>query len=324
MRSRGGVAAPRVAPTLAAPRGGARAVKAGRRTFSRGTGTRRRRLTAPPPPPPGRLQSATPTASACTRWSTRARPPRARPAATASSPAPTRTPAWRCRSGRSAAGPGKPFTSTQKRWERAAAAVLGPGRHGRVRPALCGAVGWARWAVGWARWGAGRARIADACMPLSPPPLNASQVTAAIVTCGGLCPGLNDVVQNIVFTLTDYGAAGTGTGQEQHPSPGKARGPFQAGLGPASPGLAGQHRSSQLTPRPLEPHLKKACPRTRSWASSTALGAFTTGTPSPSRSRAGPWTASTSRAAPCWWGGTPRPGQGAAGMHMTGLPGAPV
>jgi 6-phosphofructokinase 1 len=29
--------------------------------------------------------------------------------------------------------------------------------------------------------------------------------TAAIVTCGGLCPGLNDVVQNIVFTLADYG-----------------------------------------------------------------------------------------------------------------------
>ncbi len=31
------------------------------------------------------------------------------------------------------------------------------------------------------------------------------QVTAAIVTCGGLCPGLNDVVQNIVYTLADYG-----------------------------------------------------------------------------------------------------------------------
>ena len=31
------------------------------------------------------------------------------------------------------------------------------------------------------------------------------QVTAAIVTCGGLCPGLNDVIQNIVFTLEDYG-----------------------------------------------------------------------------------------------------------------------
>eukprot|EP00879_Flechtneria_rotunda_P012420 GHRR01012969.1.p1 GENE.GHRR01012969.1~~GHRR01012969.1.p1 ORF type:complete len:261 (+),score=81.37 GHRR01012969.1:743-1525(+) len=31
------------------------------------------------------------------------------------------------------------------------------------------------------------------------------KVTAAIVTCGGLCPGLNDVVQNIVFTLSDYG-----------------------------------------------------------------------------------------------------------------------
>jgi len=32
-----------------------------------------------------------------------------------------------------------------------------------------------------------------------------SQVTAALVTCGGLCPGLNDVVQNIVCTLIDYG-----------------------------------------------------------------------------------------------------------------------
>ena len=25
------------------------------------------------------------------------------------------------------------------------------------------------------------------------------------MTCGGLCPGLNDVVQNIVYTLTDHG-----------------------------------------------------------------------------------------------------------------------
>ncbi|GFH13166.1 PFK domain-containing protein [Haematococcus lacustris] len=30
-------------------------------------------------------------------------------------------------------------------------------------------------------------------------------VTAAIVTCGGLCPGLNDVVAGIVNKLTDYG-----------------------------------------------------------------------------------------------------------------------
>lgn len=30
-------------------------------------------------------------------------------------------------------------------------------------------------------------------------------VTAAIVTCGGLCPGLNDVVQGIVKKLEDYG-----------------------------------------------------------------------------------------------------------------------
>lgn len=32
-----------------------------------------------------------------------------------------------------------------------------------------------------------------------------SSVTAAIVTCGGLCPGLNDVVQGLVQKLTDYG-----------------------------------------------------------------------------------------------------------------------
>ncbi|KAJ9512526.1 hypothetical protein QJQ45_018973, partial [Haematococcus lacustris] len=32
-----------------------------------------------------------------------------------------------------------------------------------------------------------------------------AQVTAAIVTCGGLCPGLNDVVAGIVNKLTDYG-----------------------------------------------------------------------------------------------------------------------
>lgn len=40
-----------------------------------------------------------------------------------------------------------------------------------------------------------------------PPPLALlpPQVTAAIVTCGGLCPGLNDVVQNLVYTLADYG-----------------------------------------------------------------------------------------------------------------------
>lgn len=34
---------------------------------------------------------------------------------------------------------------------------------------------------------------------------NPQDVTAAIVTCGGLCPGLNDVVQNIVYTLVNYG-----------------------------------------------------------------------------------------------------------------------
>jgi 6-phosphofructokinase 1 len=33
----------------------------------------------------------------------------------------------------------------------------------------------------------------------------AATVTAAIVTCGGLCPGLNDVVQGLVLKLSDYG-----------------------------------------------------------------------------------------------------------------------
>lgn len=30
-------------------------------------------------------------------------------------------------------------------------------------------------------------------------------VSAAVVTCGGLCPGLNDVIQAIASTLFDYG-----------------------------------------------------------------------------------------------------------------------
>ena len=34
---------------------------------------------------------------------------------------------------------------------------------------------------------------------------NPAEVTAAIVTCGGLCPGLNDVVQGLVRKLEDYG-----------------------------------------------------------------------------------------------------------------------
>eukprot|EP01024_Parvocaulis_polyphysoides_P035722 TRINITY_DN3172_c0_g1_i2.p1 TRINITY_DN3172_c0_g1~~TRINITY_DN3172_c0_g1_i2.p1 ORF type:complete len:555 (-),score=96.10 TRINITY_DN3172_c0_g1_i2:219-1883(-) len=34
---------------------------------------------------------------------------------------------------------------------------------------------------------------------------NPAETTVAIVTCGGLCPGLNDVVQGIVKKLSDYG-----------------------------------------------------------------------------------------------------------------------
>ena len=41
-----------------------------------------------------------------------------------------------------------------------------------------------------------------------------ANVTAALVTCGGLCPGLNDVVQNSVFTLADYGVPEVGDGRE--------------------------------------------------------------------------------------------------------------
>ncbi|KAG2500191.1 hypothetical protein HYH03_001771 [Edaphochlamys debaryana] len=43
------------------------------------------------------------------------------------------------------------------------------------------------------------------CGPRKTVYFDPKQVSAAVVTCGGLCPGLNDVVQNIVYTLTDYG-----------------------------------------------------------------------------------------------------------------------
>lgn len=34
---------------------------------------------------------------------------------------------------------------------------------------------------------------------------NPAETTVAIVTCGGLCPGLNDVVQGLVKKSLDYG-----------------------------------------------------------------------------------------------------------------------
>ncbi|MEW5303819.1 MAG: hypothetical protein WDW36_006474 [Sanguina aurantia] len=43
------------------------------------------------------------------------------------------------------------------------------------------------------------------CGPRKTIYLDPKKVCAAVVTCGGLCPGLNDVVQNIVYTLADYG-----------------------------------------------------------------------------------------------------------------------
>jgi len=36
-------------------------------------------------------------------------------------------------------------------------------------------------------------------------PLPFACISLAVVTCGGLCPGLNDVVQGLVSKLTDYG-----------------------------------------------------------------------------------------------------------------------
>ena len=60
-----------------------------------------------------------------------------------------------------------------------------------------------------------RAAAAQVCVPLPPWAVragarkeiyfNPAETNAAIVTCGGLCPGLNDVVQGLVRKLEDYG-----------------------------------------------------------------------------------------------------------------------
>ena len=60
-----------------------------------------------------------------------------------------------------------------------------------------------------------RVSAVQVCVPLPPWAIRAgaretiyhdpSAVNCAIVTCGGLCPGLNDVVQGIVRKLEDYG-----------------------------------------------------------------------------------------------------------------------
>ena len=60
-----------------------------------------------------------------------------------------------------------------------------------------------------------RQNAVQVCIPLPPWAIRAgaretiyhdpSTVNAAIVTCGGLCPGLNDVVQGLVRKLEDYG-----------------------------------------------------------------------------------------------------------------------
>lgn len=57
--------------------------------------------------------------------------------------------------------------------------------------------------------------VAQVCVPLPPWAVragareniffNPAECKVAIVTCGGLCPGLNDVVQGLVNKLSDYG-----------------------------------------------------------------------------------------------------------------------
>lgn len=57
--------------------------------------------------------------------------------------------------------------------------------------------------------------VAQVCVPLPPWAMragarenifyNPAEINVAIVTCGGLCPGLNDVVQGLVNKLSDYG-----------------------------------------------------------------------------------------------------------------------
>ena len=63
------------------------------------------------------------------------------------------------------------------------------------------------------------------------------------MTCGGLCPGLNDVVQNIVYTLADYGVP---TDQVPPPPPSFPAPPHSCKA--AHSGLRTQSRSGALTP----------------------------------------------------------------------------
>ncbi|KAK9794015.1 hypothetical protein WJX73_001029 [Symbiochloris irregularis] len=63
--------------------------------------------------------------------------------------------------------------------------------------------------------GPGDADLDEVCVPLAPWAMragaretiyfNPKDTNVAIVTCGGLCPGLNDVVQGLVRKLEDYG-----------------------------------------------------------------------------------------------------------------------
>ncbi|CAI7912927.1 unnamed protein product [Closterium sp. NIES-53] len=67
--------------------------------------------------------------------------------------------------------------------------------------------------VGWdSRWG-GTQGAAHACSRLvragARPRIffKPQDVRAAVVTCGGLCPGLNDVIRQVVMTLNTYGVS---------------------------------------------------------------------------------------------------------------------
>lgn len=107
----------------------------------------------------------------------------------------------------------------------------------------------------------------DTNHPLAPMPRQ-TQVTAAIVTCGGLCPGLNDVVQNIVFTLT--GVYFSPAAFEPQP---------QRWLAHSLTHVTHSH-ACDLCHTLNQLQQTMACLRTRSWAFATACVGFTSATTS--------------------------------------------
>lgn len=102
---------------------------------------------------------------------------------------------------------------------------------------------------------------------------NPKECNCAIVTCGGLCPGLNDVVLGLVNKLSDYGVPeGHILGIRQGPRPALRRLGFQgfgrqaSTLNPGTVGVRRQRRHARPRPdapwaMPWTPHLPAAASR---------------------------------------------------------------